>query len=234
MKILQGFALSFSMLSIIPFFKVHNFFKGINGYAVMFYPLVGVILGTLLYTLHTILTPYFPPQHLAIFIFSMWVVITGGLHLDGFSDTIDGLFVSKQKALNVMKDSHVGGMGMIFSVVFLILKASSILYLDNFFLLLSVMMLARFGAVLSIYFFPYISNGMGLLAKQEFSKTLLFITILYVFLFNLLHIELLLISILTSFSISYLFRKRYGGLSGDMYGFIIEVCELVLLNVIML
>jgi len=234
MKILQGFALSFSMLSIIPFFKVHNFFKGINGYAVMFYPLVGGILGTLLYTLHTILTPYFPSQHLAIFIFSMWVVITGGLHLDGFSDTIDGLFVSKQKALNVMKDSHVGGMGMIFSVVFLILKASSILYLDNFFLLLSVMMLARFSAVLSIYFFPYISNGMGLLAKQEFSKTLLFITIFYVFLFNLLHIELLLISILTSFFISYLFRKRYGGLSGDMYGFIIEVCELVLLNVIML
>ena len=45
MKTLKGFLLAFNMLSIIPFFKVHDFYKGINGYAVMFYPLVGFILG---------------------------------------------------------------------------------------------------------------------------------------------------------------------------------------------
>lgn len=234
MKILQGFALSVSMLSTLPFFKVHHFFKGINGYAVMFYPLVGGILGCLLYLFHNITTSLFPAQHITILTLGLWVVLTGGLHLDGFSDTIDGLFVHKQKALHVMKDSHVGGMGMIFTVLFLILKASTILHVENFFLLLYVLMFARFGAVVSIYFFPYISNGMGLLAKQEFSKTQLLATVSYVCLFSILHVELLLATLITTLTLCYFFYKRYGGLNGDMYGLIIEVCELVLLNVILL
>ena len=111
------------MLSILPFFKTHDFFKGINGYAVMFYPVVGFLLGTILYVIYLFLEPYMPQQHLGIIIFGMWVLLTGALHLDGFCDTIDGLFVPKEKALKVMKDAHIGGMGMIFGGVFIIIKA---------------------------------------------------------------------------------------------------------------
>ena len=55
MKILKGFALAVSMLTTLPFFKVHDFFKGINGYAVMFYPLVGAMLGFILFGIHSLL-----------------------------------------------------------------------------------------------------------------------------------------------------------------------------------
>ena len=91
----QGFALALSMLTTLPFFKVHDFNKGINGYAVMFYPLIGFILGSILYGVNYFLEPYFASTHLHIIIFALWVLLTGALHLDGLSDAIDALFVSK-------------------------------------------------------------------------------------------------------------------------------------------
>ncbi|MCK4737601.1 MAG: adenosylcobinamide-GDP ribazoletransferase, partial [Sulfurimonas sp.] len=145
-KIFKGFALAVSMLTTIPFFKVHDFYKGINGYAVMFYPLVGFLLSVILWAVYSFLTPYIPLAHLGIIIFGLWVLLTGALHLDGFSDTIDGLYVSKEKALEVMKDPHTGGMGMILTVTFLILKASSLASLEAFYLLPIILMLSRLNA----------------------------------------------------------------------------------------
>ena len=65
-----------------------------------------------------------------------------------------------------MKDSHVGGMGMTFTFVFLALKLSSVIYLEAFYLLPVILMLSRFNAVLVIYFYPYVSQGVGQLLKE--------------------------------------------------------------------
>jgi len=235
-NIFKGFALAVSMLTIIPFFKVHDFFKGINGYAVMFYPLIGFLLGSFLYYTHSFLSLYVEPLHVGIIIFSLWILLTGALHLDGFSDTIDGLFVKKERALGVMKDPNTGGMGMIFTVTFLILKASSLASLDALYLLPIIMMLSRLNAVLAIYKYPYVSpNGMSTLAKEEFTLTQLLVTIFYslilVYLFS--SISLLISSVLILFVIKSFFIKRYGGFTGDIYGFSIEVTELILLNIIL-
>ena len=236
-KLFKGFALAVSMLSIVPFFKVHDFYKGINGYAVMFYPLIGFLLGLLLYGAFVFLSPFFPPLHVSIIIFALWVLLTGALHLDGFSDTIDGLFVPKEKALHVMKDPHNGGMGMIFSVVFLLLKASSLAALDAVYLLPVVLMLSRFNAVLQIYLYPYISqNGMAALAKEELTTKQFFISVAYtLFIVLLFHGFLLLfVALLVMFALKHFFMKRYGGFTGDIYGFSIEMTELVLLNVLII
>ena len=236
-NILKGFALAISMLTIIPFFKVHDFFKGINGYAVMFYPLVGFIIGSILYFLNLFLISYFTQLHSAIIIFSLWILLTGALHLDGFSDTIDGLYVKKEKALKVMKDPNTGGMGMIFSVTFLILKASSLASLDALYLLPIILMLSRLNAVLAIYYYPYISSsGMATLAKEELTKTqvviAMFYSIILTFMFS--NISLIIASLVVLWLIKSFFMKRYGGFSGDIYGFSIEVTELILLNVALL
>lgn len=236
MKLLKGFALAFNMMSILPFFKVHNFFKGINGYSAMFYPLVGFILGLLLWGTHLVLKDYVPSTHLSVIIFALWVIITGALHLDGFSDTLDGLFVSKEKALEVMKDSHVGGMGMTFTVVFLLLKLSSLIYFDAFYLLPIILMFSRLNATLAIYIYEYVSSGIGKLLKEELQlKQLLFaisysLTLGYLFSF----VSAILVSILVLLVSARFFTSRLGGLNGDMYGFIIEVSELTLLNFIII
>jgi cobalamin 5'-phosphate synthase/cobalamin synthase len=234
--IFKGFALSVSMLTALPFFRVHDFFKGINGYAVMFYPLVGFFLGAILWGVYTLLAPFIASFHLGIIIFILWVLLTGALHLDGLSDTIDGLYVSKERALEVMKDSNVGGMGMIMSATFLIAKASSLAHFEAIYLLPIILMLSRLNATLAIYFYPYISqNGMGALAKEEFTKPLMLITLFYslvlVAFFNAWLV--LLCALLVLFFIKSFFIKRYGGFSGDIYGFTIEVSELILLNLLL-
>ena len=236
-NILSGFALAVSMLTIIPFFKVHDFFKGINGYAVMSYPLVGFLLGLILWATHSFLTPYFTPLHVGIIIFTLWIVLTGALHLDGFSDTIDGLFVNKERALKVMKDPNTGGMGMIFTVTFLILKASTLASFEAFYLLPIVLMLSRLNAVLAIYNYPYVSpNGMSTLAKEELTKNQVVIGVLYSFVLTFIFSSslLIVIALITLWLIKNFFIKRYGGFTGDIYGFCIEVTELVLLNAILL
>jgi len=233
-KVFKGFALALSMLTTLPFFKVHDFYKGINGYAVMFYPLVGFLLGTLLYAASLFLEPYFPHFHLAVILFALWVVLTGALHLDGFADTVDGLFVQKERALEVMKDPHNGGMGMTFGAVFLIAKASSLIALSDYALLPLVLLLSRLIVVFCIYFFPYISGGMSKLAKEELQAFEIFIALSYSLLFVLFYKAwfLLIASFVIMMVVKYFFIKRYGGFSGDMYGFTIEVAELFLLNCI--
>ncbi|MFA5461155.1 MAG: adenosylcobinamide-GDP ribazoletransferase [Sulfurimonas sp.] len=234
--IFNGFALALSMLTTVPFFRVHDFFKGINGYAVMFYPLVGFLLGLVLWGAHSLLAPYVPSFHVGIIIFVLWVLLTGALHLDGFSDTVDGLYVTKEKALKVMKDSHVGGMGMLMSGTFLIAKASSLAHFEAFYLLPLILMLSRLNVVLAIYFYPYISeNGMSTLAKAELTKKQMLIALFYsLILVAFFNTWLALVSaLLVLFVIKSFFIKRYGGFSGDIYGFSIEVTELVLLNVIL-
>jgi cobalamin synthase len=149
---------------------------------------------------------------------------------------MDGLYVSKERALEVMKDPHVGGMGMIMSVTFLILKASSLATLEAFYLLPLVLMLSRLNAVLAIFFYPYISqNGMGALAKEEFTKTQMLITLFYSFLALLLYNKLLLLvsALLVLLVIKSFFIKRYGGFTGDIYGFTIEISELIILNILL-
>ena len=231
----KGFALAISMLTTVPFFKIHNFNKGINGYAVMFYPLVGLLLGLLLWAVQLLLSGHLASTHIGIILFSILIILTGALHLDGLSDTIDGLFVPKERAIEVMKDPNTGGMGMIFSVTFLILKASTLAVFNAFYLLPIVLMLSRFNAVLAIYMFPYISqNGMGTLAKKELKRSQVFIAIVYVALLSISTLGLFALSLFVLFVIKTFFIKRYGGFSGDIYGFTIEVTELILLNAILL
>lgn len=236
MRLFKGFALAFNMMSIIPFFKVHEFFRGINGYSAMFYPLVGFILGLILWATHSLLESHMPSTHLAVVIFSMWVLLTGALHLDGFSDSVDGLFVDKKNSLKVMKDSHVGGMGMSFTIVFLSLKLSSVIYFELFYLLPIILMLSRLNATLAIYFYNYVSGGVGLLIKEELKfKYVAFgvfysLVIAYLFSFSVgFFVSIVVLIICGKF-----FTSRLKGLTGDIYGFIIEVTELALLNYIII
>jgi len=236
MRLLKAFALAFNMLTIIPFFKVHDFFKGINGSSAAFYPLVGFILGLILWAIHTLLEGTVPTTHLSVIIFALWVLLTGALHLDGLSDTVDGLFVKREKALEVMKDSHVGGMGMVFTLVFLALKLSCVIHLEAFYLLPVILMFSRLNATLGIYFYEYISSGVGGLLKEELTLKLTLVALLYSLILASLFsfVSAFIVAALILLVIAKFFTSRLRGLNGDIYGFIIEVTELALLNYIII
>ena len=238
-KLLSGFILALATMSTLPSYRIRKFFPGINGLAVMFYPMIGLLLGALLYLTYAMLNPYLPEQHLKIVLLVLWAMLTGALHLDGFSDTIDGLFVPPERAEAVMKEPQVGAMGMIFTVLLLLIKASSLLHLNAIEWLPLVLMLARYNAVLAIFFFPYLrKNGMGSLAKRELTLTQLVIASLLVGSLLLPFIAsswlLLAGSLVTLLILGRFFVGHFGGFSGDSYGFLIEITELTLLNLLII
>lgn len=159
-----------------------------------FAPLVGVLIGMVLVLGDTLLgwlgIAYFSR---AVLLVSLWVLLTGGLHLDGVMDTADGLAVQNpQQRLQVMQDSRTGAFGVLAAVLLIFLKVAaltdlsnlsnlsispsnslavplltSLFSLKNFGLLLAPTW-GRWGQVLAIALYPYLKpTGKGAFLKQE-------------------------------------------------------------------
>ncbi|MGG2196298.1 MULTISPECIES: adenosylcobinamide-GDP ribazoletransferase [Paenibacillus] len=95
--------------------------------SVVFYPFVGWVLGGLVAVLGGMLTALgLPPTVAAALTLCGWIALTGALHLDGLMDTADGIFShrSRERMLEIMKDSRVGAMGVIACVLLLLIKWS--------------------------------------------------------------------------------------------------------------
>ncbi len=232
---INAFFITWNMFSIIPITKNFEFKDSLMSKSISLYPLVGFVLGFMLYLSSQLLLIFFDQEMSGYIVFVLWVVITGALHIDGLSDSIDGLFVSKDRSLEVMKDPHVGAMGMIFTTSFLILKASSLAHLDDFIYIPLVMMLARFNAVLAIYFYEYVGGGMSKGASKAISSQTVFIASFITLALGMFYNHFILVffgSLLSLFIVGKIFVKKIGGFSGDVYGLSIEVSEIVLLLIL--
>lgn len=91
------------------------------GRAAGWFPLVGLALGGLLWLAHRLLSMAFPPLLSALLVLVTWKLLTGGIHLDGLADTLDGL-TGKDPAqrLAIMRDSRIGvfgALGLIIAVL---------------------------------------------------------------------------------------------------------------------
>ena len=231
---MNAFVLAWNFLTIIPLAHRHEFRQEDMSLSLAFYPVVGFLLGAVLYLLSTLLEGSLPQNHLHVMLFVMLVIITGALHVDGFSDSIDALYVPKERVLEVMKDPHVGAMGVIFTATFLIAKASSFIYMEHLEYLLLILALSRYNALIAIYFFRYVSSGFSGSAKEGFERVHFILATLFVTLLALIFdngLWIMVSSVVTLVAIKYLFYKKIGGFSGDVYGLSIEVSELVMLNV---
>src|ERR1700712_1541475 len=101
------------------------------GRSLLFYPWVGVLFGSLLMALNLLLEG--APQLLhAALLLAAWVLLSGGLHLDGLADSADawlGGFGDRERTLTIMKDPRSGPIAVITLVVVLLLKFSAVLAL---------------------------------------------------------------------------------------------------------
>lgn len=98
---------------------------------VKFFPLVGILLGSILLIVYKALFPIFHGLSLAVILVFSLVFLTGGIHLDGLADSADGLlsYRDKDRIIEIMKDSRIGAMGVIAIVAILLFKIS---FLDLF------------------------------------------------------------------------------------------------------
>ncbi|UOF89807.1 adenosylcobinamide-GDP ribazoletransferase [Fodinisporobacter ferrooxydans] len=209
-----------------------------------YYPLVGGILGVLIYAASMLFINRMPMPVGAVLSLSFWVYLTGGLHLDGWMDLADGLGSNRtrEQMLAIMKDSRVGAMGVIAGVLVLLVKAAALyelMYHRELGWVIASPVLARAYLLAAIYFYPYLSEkGIASGLKTGLSKSGLAINfvILLLGLAYFFGVKGLLLC-LPTFFLSWLFSrsivKRLQGLTGDCYGAIVEWTEAVSLVVIL-
>ena len=97
---------AFGLLTTLPFKLPDDWSAGDSGRASVWYPFVGLIIGVLTWLTWKVTMFVFPSLVAGVITLVVWVVLTGGLHLDGLADCFDGLFVSApvERRLEIMKD----------------------------------------------------------------------------------------------------------------------------------
>ncbi|MCH7393383.1 adenosylcobinamide-GDP ribazoletransferase [Acinetobacter dispersus] len=206
-----------------------------NAQAMLFYPLVGLLLGLILFA-SAMLLAKLPIILSAAAILVLWIWLTGGLHLDGLADTADawvGGFGDPERTLKIMKDPACGPIGVLSLVVVCLLKFVALYVLLEQQMAVFLIVLPMLGRSVPLFLFlttPYVrAQGLGRSMTDFMPKTLLWmvfvITIALLCMFEWLGLIALLVFLLILFYLRSLFIKRIGGITGDTVGAAIELAE---------
>jgi adenosylcobinamide-GDP ribazoletransferase len=130
----QALSLAGRFLTRWPFPAPADAPPTLYGDAAPFYPVIGLLLGCVLAALAAAglwlgLTAMPVAGVLAVVLLGVWVWSTGALHLDGLTDCADawvGGIGSRQRSFEILKDPHVGAMGVVALILVLLAKLSSL------------------------------------------------------------------------------------------------------------
>ncbi len=235
--------LAFSFLTRLPIPVRREIKERELASASAYFPLVGLVLAGGAAVIFKILTPFFPLAVNILLVLVFLAIITGGLHLDGFMDTLDGLGCGgdKEKTLSVMKDSRVGAYGAA-GISFLVLFKFIVLFeltqagAAFFPMFAAMLVVSRWSMVTALYKSKYPrSQGLGrafveyVSVREVAVSSLITITAMYFLSYDYLYtLPLFIIYVLL---IKRFFTKKLGGITGDTLGFINEVAEVLFLLV---
>lgn len=210
-----------------------------NGQSLLFYPVVGLLIGLILFFIAYIFQNL-PIILLASIILSVWIWLTGGLHLDGLADTADawvGGFGDKERTLAIMKDPSCGPIGVLSLIIVCLLKWSAIYVLLQQKILLALVIFPVLGRIAPLILFlttPYVrKNGLGTALTEYIPKQwaifIVLIALLIPVYFSWMGIFSSLIFILSLFYLRLKFIQRIEGITGDTVGASIEILEMLTL-----
>jgi adenosylcobinamide-GDP ribazoletransferase len=215
------------------------------GHGAAYFPLVGALLGSILVLADTLLGRIWSRLLVSVVLVVLWVILTGGLHLDGLADTVDGLRGGrgKEERLTIMKDSCLGTFGGVAVFCLLALKLAFVSELGPAWCgrgLLLAPTLGRWAMVYGIWAFPSARpEGMGGIFKEhsglrELALATALALVVALLLFRFWGLAILGIIWLAVTLFGWLLKRALGGLTGDTYGALCEVSEVLILTVIAL
>ena len=235
--------IAFSMYSKVPMPRVDWSEKNMK-YAFCFFPLVGAVLGAIVYGIATLLFRI-PVSSLcfAALMTILPIFYTGGIHVDGLLDTLDALhsYGDRDKKLEILKDPHTGAFAIIGAICYFVLSLGvwSEVSMKGLPLIAIGYVLTRAFSGLSVVTFPLAKNT-GLAAtfsdmshKRCVKVTMLvyslvcFIALLWIDLF--LGIGVMIVTLLMFAYHYYICRKQFGGITGDLAGYFLQLNELAIL-----
>ena len=237
---MKSFLLALQFLTVAPI-RIKKIRPEHMPRAVVYFPIIGLLLGLVLCVVNYLLvSAQFDPLASNIIIVVLLIAITGALHLDGLSDTFDGLFSGKDRleTLKIMRDPHVGSMGVLALVSILLLKISFLSMIrpetKNAALLL-MCVLSRWSMALSLFSFPYArKEGKAKIFADGMNKkifiTLTIIAIVITFIISrIVGPAVLALTAAFAYLANLWIKKKIGGVTGDTIGAISEFSEIVVL-----
>ena len=241
----MSFLAALRFLTIVPWFGRREVSPGELGRSIVYFPLVGIIIGLILVGLNWLLSLLLPPALVDVLLVVSLVVIGGALHLDGLVDTCDGIAGHKtvEERWRVMDDSRAGGFGVIGACCLLLVKFVSLSCVPESWMLPTLVlmtMVGRWAMVYAIFAYPYAKpSGLGKAFKQgaswqRFVAATLITLVVAVVLAQLTgFIIMFAIWVIVVVIAAYL-KGKFGGLTGDTYGAIDEVAEVCVLIIVCL
>jgi adenosylcobinamide-GDP ribazoletransferase len=239
---MRPFLAAVQFLTTLPLPGSHQVSDADWGRATAWYPAVGLLLGAILAGLDWGLRWLLPVNVAAALLLVAWVILTGALHLDGWVDCCDALLapVSPQRRLEILRDVHAGAFGIVGAVLLLLTKYAALAALPGPIrlpALLLVPTLARWGMSSAVLLYPYARPGPGLgqKAKTGSGNRQLAIASAIALLGAALTwwaglgpaaMALVALTAAVVLAAATWARSRIGGLTGDVYGAICELCEL--------
>lgn len=243
----KSFAVAFSLYSKIPMPRF-VWASADMKYHFVFFPLVGLAICALEFLLKFLQAKFGFGEILYLcFALALPVLITGGIHLDGFMDTADALssYGSKEKKLEILKDPHIGAFSVISVVLYFLcalgflseIKSKSGFVCAGFSLVFS-----RIFSGLSVVFFKKAKNdGMAKAESENSAKKavgailileFVFFSALLAFFLGGVSVYFFVTVLVFAFSFFFYYfmsKKNFGGITGDLAGFFVCVSEISLL-----
>ncbi len=243
---MASFVAALQFLLITPAFIRRPFTPEEMGRSVRFYPLAGLLLGALLAAADALAGFLWPVPVRSALLLVLWIVVTGGLHLDGFLDSCDGLLggFTAERRMEIMRDERVGAYGLAGGVLLLLLMYSCLNAIGTmrWAALLLTPVLGRCGISVAVAAFPYArETGLGRDIKNHAQRTDAAVALLTAFvvaaaLSLILHTPVPVIALMAGAAIFWLSTRwilgRIPGMTGDTYGAVNMLVEAATLLVV--
>lgn len=244
---MREFLCALHFLTIIPMGNKSTIEKSKLSRATLYFPLIGLLLGLILVGVNKLFSILALEQFLTdVILIVLLVILTGALHLDGLADTFDALSSGKRKSemLEIMRDSHIGTMGVLSLISTILIKVALLSSLDsgvkNVSLIL-MCLLSRYSLIFSMFLFPYAREegkakvffkGVNL---KIFSWATLVSLLISILLLKLKGLIIFIAVLVFVFLVGKAIADKIGGMTGDTLGAMNELSEpLILLTILIL
>ncbi len=234
------YIITIQFLTIIPLPFSFEWKKDDLGRSTALFPLAGLTIGAMLAGLNWLLYPHLSRPLADVLLIVALTTVTGALHMDGLADVCDGIAArgSRERFMEIMKDSRVGAVGAVAIALGLLLKWQALVAVPEAFkwqALLLFPLIARFCQVQTIVFGRNArQDGLGSTIVIGAGKMQLIIafglTLTTAWLLMGIHGSMLLAAaMLISGIIRRWFHAKIGGITGDVIGCINELVEISIL-----
>ncbi|MEE9395374.1 MAG: adenosylcobinamide-GDP ribazoletransferase [Methylococcales bacterium] len=240
----RPFLIALQFLTVIPVHLTNQPTEREIGRSILYYPLIGLLIGFLITGVNSALTQI-PDLLRAALILLLWITITGFLHLDGLADSADawvGGRGNRDRTLAIMKDPQCGPAGVVMLIAILLIKFSALAEFESTDHKIGLIFIPVMGRTVLLPLFlttPYVrQKGLGThlvtyVPHQAALIVILFVVLSHILILKTIAITLIIAVVFIFVILRQIMINRIGGTTGDTAGALVELTEATILALLL-